>query len=189
MQHIGITDEKIKSICEFVRKGVCFRDSYLLAGINNHTGSEWRKQAIKDKQNNLTATISLYIRLSDAMDVARAEYHAELVQCVREAGREPKHWQAAMTLLERTKPEVYSRFVRLKEYQDLDINPAEDSPVVIISKVLTAIVKGKVSTKEGEQIANIIGALVKTEENTEIKQMLSQAITARDELKKDSKSG
>jgi len=184
MQHVGITDEIVEKICAKVRKGICFRDSYLLAGINNHTGSEWRKRAIKDKADNLSAEDSLYIKLSDKMDAAKAEYHESLVDCVNQAALIPQHWQAAMTLLERTKPEVYSRFVRLKEYKDLDINPAEDSPVVIISKVLKAIIGGKISPKEGEQMANIIGALVKTEENTEIKSMLAQALAFRDTLKK-----
>lgn len=186
MQHIGITDEIIIKICEKVRNGICFRDAYLLAGINNHTGSNWRKEALKDTENGLTADDSLYIKLSRAMDVAKAEYHSALVECVNQAALIPQHWQAAMTLLERTKPEVYSRFTRLKEYKDLDINPAEDTPLVIISKVLKAIIAGKISAKEGEQMSNIIGALVKTEENTEIKDMLAKALALRDELKKES---
>lgn len=183
MQHIGITDAIIDKICEKVRKGVCFRDAYLLAGINNFTGSRWRKQALKDKSNNLTPEVSLYIKLSNAMDVAKADYHESLVECVNKAGKIPKHWQAAMTMLERTNPEIYSRFTRLKSYDDLNINPAEDSPIEIISKVLTAILDGKISAKEGEQMANIIGALVKTDENTEVKSMLARALAFRDTLK------
>jgi len=187
MRHVGLTDELIKQICEFVSTGSSFKNAYLLSGVKAKTGQYWRSKALEDEKEDKTPEESIYIKLADAMDTAKQQYVRSLVDCVTEAGRDPKYWQAAMTMVERIDPENYSRFNRLKQYNDLDIDPKEDTPVEIISKVLTAIVKGKISAKEGEQIANIIGALVKTEEATEVKEMLTKALSFRDTLKKGDK--
>lgn len=187
MQHVNITDDVITSICEFVRTGTSFRDAYLLAGVNKYTGRHWRAMALKDIRADKSPSESVYIKLSQAMDKAKATYIRSLVDCVNLAGKDPKNWQAAMTLMERRDPETYSRFTRLKSFDELGINPQEDSPIEIISKVLTAILDGKLSTKEGEQMANIIGTIVKTDENTEVKSMLAQAIAFRDALKEGKK--
>jgi len=187
MQHVNITEDVIDSICEFVKTGTSFRDAYLLAGINKYTGRHWRAMALKDIRAEKSPSESVYIKLSLAMDKAKATYMRSLVDCVNLAGKDPKNWQAAMTLMERRDPETYSRFTRLKSYDDLNIDSKKDTPLEIIAKVLTAILDGKISVKEGEQMANIIGTVVKTDENTEVKSMLAQAIAFRDELKEGKK--
>jgi hypothetical protein len=165
MQHLGLTDELIISICEHVRAGTAFRDSYLLAGVNKHTGSEWRKQAIKDEKAGETAETSIYVKLSQAMDKAKAEFIRSLVDCVKAAGKEPKHWQAAMTLAERRDPDNYSRFSQVKKYDDLGLNPSSQSPLELVSGILGAVIDGKISSQEGKQMSEIIGNIIKVEEN------------------------
>lgn len=183
MQHVGLTDELINTICELVKTGSSFKNAYLLSGVKAKTGQYWRSKALEDEKEDKAVDQSIYIKLADKMDAAKQHYVRSLVDCVTAAGKDPKHWQAAMTMAERIDPETYSRFARLKQYHDLDINPEEDSPTVIISKVLTAIVRGEISAAEGEKITSIISTLIRADENTEIKSMLAQALAFRDELK------
>lgn len=188
MRYLSLTDELINSICELIKTGSSFKNAYILSGVNHRTGIDWRSTALKDLTENKTANESIYIKLFEAMNKAKQAYIRSLVDCVTRAGKIPKHWQAAMTMVERIEPDDYSRFARLKQYQDLNINPQEDPPTVIISKVLSGIVTGLISAKEGEQITGIISALVKTDENTEIKAMLAQALQFRDTLKEGKKT-
>lgn len=185
MQHLSITDDVINEICKHVQSGACYRDAYLLAGINHYTGSHWRKVALEKARDGISADDDMHVKLFLKMDAAKAAYYQSLVKTVNEAAANPKCWQAAMTLLERTQPEIYSRFTRLKEYTDLDIDPDQDTPVQIISKIMKAIMSGKISAKEGEQMSNVVAALVKTDEVTEVKDMLAKTLAFREELKKD----
>lgn len=93
MKHLQLTDKLIEEICSFVQEGSSFKNAYLLSGVNKHTGSHWRETALKDLKENKTAEESIYVRLSEAMDEAKATYIRSLVDCVIAAGKKPKHWR------------------------------------------------------------------------------------------------
>ena len=71
MRHLQINDKLTENICSYVKRGICFRDAYQLAGISKHTGLYWRGMAKKDIKKGLTHKDSLYIKLSEAMDRAK----------------------------------------------------------------------------------------------------------------------
>lgn len=71
MRYLQLDDKLIEKICSYVKRGICFRDAYQLAGIHKKTGTHWRGMAKKDIKKGLTNKDSLYIKLSEAMDKAK----------------------------------------------------------------------------------------------------------------------
>lgn len=171
---LALTDELIDKICEYVENGMSNRDSYLLAGINPGTGNNWREAGMQDQREGKDEDTSIYIRLVLSMDAARSRYYQGLVDCVNAAGRQPQHWQAAMTLLERTNPEVYSKFARLKKYEDLGLDPNNDTPLELVAGVLKNVIKGTISGQEGKQMSEIIANVIKVDENTRGWEIINQ---------------
>lgn len=184
MQHLNITLDLIKKISEFVEQGMCHRDAFLLAGCNAGTGANWRKQALVDQKEGIKEADSLYIQLSNRMNEAKSCYYQSLVNCVNIAAKKPEHWQAAMTILERRDPEVYSKFTRLKKYDDLGLDPTKQTPLELVAGVLSGVIKGKLSGIEGKQMSEIIGNIIKVEENSKGWDMINQL---KAELKKEGK--
>jgi hypothetical protein len=181
MKHLSLNDDLIAKICRFVEEGMCFRDAYLLSGVNKHTGGEWRKSALNDIKEGKTEEESIFVRLSNRMDEAKARYHKGLVRCVNEAGKDPKNWQAAMTLLERVDPETYSRFNKLKQYEELGLDPKTQSPLELTAGILRNALAGKISMDEGRKFSDIIGNLIKVDENTKGWEIINQL---KQEMKK-----
>lgn len=163
MKYDTITKEVVDRVCHYVKEGACFRDAYLLSGINKHTGEMWRRRRSEG---------GLFEDLYDGMNRARAEFHMSMVELVKAAGKDD--WKAAMTVLERSCADQYSRNHTVKDFDGLGIDPETQSPLEMMSKLIVGLKHGEISTEDAKKFAEIISMMVKTEENSELKEIVEQ---------------
>src|SRR5215211_1180929 len=98
---------RMEGIPQAIRDGNTWENAARLNKIGYRTIHEWRSRGRVDLENDVD---SPYAELVAACDAAEAEFEDELIQIVREAGKQDRrNWAAAMTFLERRYPDRYGR--------------------------------------------------------------------------------
>jgi hypothetical protein len=88
------TAARRERILEALRHGVSFEVAAQCGGVSRDTFQEWRK-ANPD--------------FAQECETARAEMCVRMLEFISNAANDPKHWQAAAWILERTEPEQFGR--------------------------------------------------------------------------------
>jgi len=104
-----LNEEMITAICEYVKVGNYYHDACAIVGITEQGFYNWINQAKEDEVEGYTTENSIYLRLVESLQKARAEARAEMVSVVRKAAVNDKQYQAAVLWLERTDPTHWGR--------------------------------------------------------------------------------
>ena len=120
-------------IVEAVRQGNYMGTAARLARINPTTLHAWLRKGAHASENEIDYDTpeGAYRKLYEEVEYAAADFEAAMVSQVRRAAldEDPKHWTAAMTILERTRPEKFGRH----DKQTLEVS----SPVAAVAAQLS----------------------------------------------------
>lgn len=99
-----LTPERRDKIVQVIRTGSYQQIAAAAAGISTTTFYRWMERGADPNE-----TDPRYAEFRDAVETAKAEAEAALVATIRAAA--PTNWQAAAWILERTRPDRYTRRV------------------------------------------------------------------------------
>lgn len=108
------TPERVAVIFEALHKGYPKSTAAELAGVTRQTVDNWIKkgQAADEKLSDLEEISDeeeRYLYFYYGAQQAMAGFEKKALESIKESGFKHGNWQALMTLLERTRPEKYSR--------------------------------------------------------------------------------
>ena len=127
-RHGKLTPELQETILKYIEAGNYAKHACQAVGISEKTYYEWLK-----KGENAKRTTNRYGEFSKSIKESQAKAIIRNVTIVNKAAKDGD-WKAAMTWLERTQPEHYSR----REYISQDINMKTLPPAEIIFEVVDA---------------------------------------------------
>ena len=171
-----LTDDLIKVICDFVEEGNPYCNAFPLSGIPASTGEKWRWKAYKvsdanDEEGNeyVDEEDNVYLRCLRRMDEARARFFFRHIKLINKASEDPRNWTASLSMLERRDPHNFSRFSKPIIVAELK---KTKKPTDMMTMILDKTATGKISPEDGLRLSNVIGNMVKIEENAELKQII-----------------
>lgn len=100
-----LSEELINDIAQALTTGCHLHEAAAACNISRQTYYFWRRTGFEHRRAGRTAQDSLHVRLLEACDLARTAARKELVEKIKTAGQDPKHWQANAWILERSDPE------------------------------------------------------------------------------------
>lgn len=105
-RHTLCTPERTAIICEALEGGAYLATAAALAGLHPDTVYKWLKRGAEGEEP--------YATFASAVESAQATGEKRLLDLIRAAAAEPKHWQAAAWMLERKFPDRYGRKMRVE---------------------------------------------------------------------------
>lgn len=108
-----LTEAYIRSIATALESGCHRNEAAAAVQVNKNTFHGWRKRGIDDRNEGKTANESIYVKFIEACDMAEAAAQHSMIEKIREAGKDPKHWQANAWILEHRNPEKWSNSQQL----------------------------------------------------------------------------
>ena len=118
-KEITLTTAMHKRIVSYIDDGLSYHDAAVLAGSSERSLQRWLAKG-RD------ATSGPHWQLWQDIQKARLQFKLSLIKDVRAAGKDPRTWTAAMTLLERMWPEEFARTDRLHLKHEGEIKTGAD---------------------------------------------------------------
>jgi transposase-like protein len=99
-----------KIIVAAVEKGNYRAVAARLAGVHPSNLYKWLEEGANDSDAEIPYKDSRYRKLYEDVEEAEARFESKMVEVVVDAAEDgPKNWTAAMTMLERTRPERFGK--------------------------------------------------------------------------------